>query len=103
MVAHEGLLIAQGRGQIAHVPRAQLRQGALGLMGHKAAHGGDMVIGDAHEACELEPACAIGSAHGQGALLKNGRVSRSVGLLPKRGRSGIFRPNAENSEAHRLI
>ena len=26
MAAREGLLIAQGRGQIAHVPRAQLRQ-----------------------------------------------------------------------------
>ena len=79
MAAREGLLIAQGRGQIAHVPRAQLRQGALGLMGHKAAHGGDMVIGDAHEARKLKPALAKDGTHGQSVLLEDGGVLRAVG------------------------
>ena len=79
MVAHEGLLAAQGHGQIAHVPRAQLGERALGLMGHKAAHGGDMVVGNAHETRKLKPVLAKDGAHGQGVLLEDGRILRAVG------------------------
>ena len=79
MVAHEGLLAAQGHGQIAHVPRAQLGERALGLMGHKAAHGGDMGGGNAHETRKLKPVLAKDGAHGQGVLLEDGRILRAVG------------------------
>jgi hypothetical protein len=61
-------------GQSAHVPRAQLGERALGLMGHKAVHGGDMVVGNAHETRKLKPVLAKDGAHGQGVLLEDGRI-----------------------------